>query len=273
MYGYIYRTTNKINQKIYIGKRKGAFEPTYFGSGRYLKRALAKYGGENFTVDIIEYCSSLKEQNEREKYWIAYLRANGYKMYNIADGGDGGDIFHALNNKRQNQVISKLKQNSYFATLSSEEVQIKNKKAWETRRKNGTDHYNAEIRKKFSEAHKGQKPSKEAIIKRVESRRGYRHSEETRRKISESNKGKKRSPETCRKLSRKLKGKRLGEQNPFYGKTHTDEAKSRISESAKGRVVGTLWINNGQQNKRIKKEQLPEYQKIGFTLGRIKWKV
>ena len=56
-YGFIYITTNKINGKKYIGKKKycGNYE-TYLGSGIAIKNEIAKYGRENFTREIIEEC-------------------------------------------------------------------------------------------------------------------------------------------------------------------------------------------------------------------------
>ena len=42
--GYIYKTTNLINQKIYIGQKRGRFNPGYFGSGVYITKAINKYG-------------------------------------------------------------------------------------------------------------------------------------------------------------------------------------------------------------------------------------
>jgi len=59
----IYKITNKINGKIYIGKRKLAkklFEMSnYWGSGKYIKMAINKYGKDNFTREVIYECSSL----------------------------------------------------------------------------------------------------------------------------------------------------------------------------------------------------------------------
>lgn len=43
----IYKTTNKINGKIYIGRYCGN-RSSYLGSGSYLKRAIRKYGKDNF---------------------------------------------------------------------------------------------------------------------------------------------------------------------------------------------------------------------------------
>ena len=53
MIGYIYKTTNKINQKIYIGKHQSSeYDDKYFGSGKILRRAIEKYGLNNFTNEI-----------------------------------------------------------------------------------------------------------------------------------------------------------------------------------------------------------------------------
>ena len=55
MYGYIYETTNLINGKKYIGKHKSnKFDTWYLGSGIVLKKAIKKYGRENFQTIIIE---------------------------------------------------------------------------------------------------------------------------------------------------------------------------------------------------------------------------
>lgn len=56
MFGYIYKTTNKVDGKIYIGQKKSDrfLENTYHGSGLYLLRAMKKYGKENFETCLIE---------------------------------------------------------------------------------------------------------------------------------------------------------------------------------------------------------------------------
>jgi hypothetical protein len=52
--GYIYITTNKLNGKRYIGQHQSKdWDYKYFGSGIYLKRAIKKYGLENFTCFLI----------------------------------------------------------------------------------------------------------------------------------------------------------------------------------------------------------------------------
>ena len=87
----IYKTTNLITGKFYIGKDKNN-DPKYLGSGLHLKRALKKYGKENFLKEILEYCTDFDHLNEREIYWIAKLNAVK-EGYNITEGGNGGRLF------------------------------------------------------------------------------------------------------------------------------------------------------------------------------------
>ena len=70
MYGYIYKTTNLINGKIYVGQKMSTvfLKEEYLGSGRYLNNAINKYGRENFKVELIEWCENSEILNEREKY-------------------------------------------------------------------------------------------------------------------------------------------------------------------------------------------------------------
>lgn len=89
-YGYIYLTTNNVNNKKYIGKKvfdKYQHWRTYLGSGVYLQRAIKKYGKENFSIQIIEYCFDELDACNKEKYWIQYYNASKSKdFYNIANG-------------------------------------------------------------------------------------------------------------------------------------------------------------------------------------------
>lgn len=105
MYGYIYKTINLITNKFYIGKReKSTFDENYYGSGKHLRNSLNKYGKDNFSREILEWCETREELCEREKYWIKELHAQDTNIgYNIADGGYGGvHLFGDLNPRRIN---------------------------------------------------------------------------------------------------------------------------------------------------------------------------
>lgn len=111
-YGFIYITTNHVNNKKYIGKKKydkkSAWK-SYLGSGIILKKAIEKYGRENFSKEIIEECYSKEELNEREIYWINYYNAvKSEDFYNISSGGDGGNNFAGYNKEQRKEYSKKL---------------------------------------------------------------------------------------------------------------------------------------------------------------------
>ena len=114
---YIYKITNILNDKIYIGKTNSTIEQRWKQHCSDRKRtrcekrplydAMNKYGIENFTIEEVEQCSP-EEASEREKYWIEYYGSfkNGY---NATSGGDGKsyldyDLIIKTYNEIQNQT-------------------------------------------------------------------------------------------------------------------------------------------------------------------------
>lgn len=87
----IYKITNIINNKVYIGKDVSC-DNNYYGSGVYIKRAILKYGKNNFTKEIIDTSDSYEELSIKEKYWISFYKKS-QTLYNLTDGGDGGDTW------------------------------------------------------------------------------------------------------------------------------------------------------------------------------------
>jgi hypothetical protein len=89
---YIYKTTNKINGKIYIGLTTMKEEESkwYFGSGDSIKKALEKHGIENFEKEILESGFTSKEElAEAEIKWINHFKSTTRGIgYNLSPGGD-----------------------------------------------------------------------------------------------------------------------------------------------------------------------------------------
>lgn len=101
---HIYKITNKINQKSYIGLTTqelnnrwkqhcdAAFNEKHPDYKTPFKKAIRKYGENNFTIEIIDEADNLKKLKELEEYWISYYRTyigwNDCKGYNATKGGD-----------------------------------------------------------------------------------------------------------------------------------------------------------------------------------------
>lgn len=89
----IYRITNLLNDKVYIGQTQRTLKERmneHFSGSLYIDRMIQKYGRENFKYEIIEKCSKLEELNEREMFWIAKFNCKFSNGYNFKDGGYQG---------------------------------------------------------------------------------------------------------------------------------------------------------------------------------------
>lgn len=99
---YIYKITNLINGKIYIGQTNNpkrrerehfSLAPSILedNNGKILYNALLKYGPQNFSFEIIE--DKCENYNEKEKFWIKTLNTLTPFGYNMTEGGEAPPIF------------------------------------------------------------------------------------------------------------------------------------------------------------------------------------
>ena len=90
-YYYLYKITNKLNNKIYVGVHKTVdLNDGYMGSGKVIISAINKYGIENFKKDILEFFNTAEEMFAREKELVNDEFLIREDVYNIRRGGFGG---------------------------------------------------------------------------------------------------------------------------------------------------------------------------------------
>lgn len=123
----IYKITNKINGKSYIGQsiyierrwkdeKCAISNPNDNEYNRVITQAFRKYGIENFEFEVIEECEKEK-LNEREKYWIDYYDTY-HNGYNSTVGGDNAITSQKINQNDLEKIIYLLQANE----ISEQEI-------------------------------------------------------------------------------------------------------------------------------------------------------
>jgi hypothetical protein len=178
----LYWITNKVNGRFYIGYHKtdNPFDD-YMGSGKILKRAVAKYGVENFEKEILAVCDTAAEALGEEEYLVARHLGDPLCM-NLKKGGFGG--FDYVNGHKLNTVGQQ--KASRMGTL------------WSQERLRSDPLYREELARRLviGRALIDEDARNRAIAAANRSRRGYKH-----------------SPESCSLMS----AHQLGESNSQFG--------------------------------------------------------
>lgn len=159
----IYKTTNKINNMIYVGCHiTENINDDYLGSGRYLKRAIEKYGKENFEREILFECQNETEMYLKEKEIIDEIFVARLDTYNLTLGGESGGFYYINKNgfNKQNGILGGA--------------------AYKEKIENDLD-FREEVSAKLSNSLKLYHEINENAFK------GKRHTEESKRKIGEAN--------------------------------------------------------------------------------------
>lgn len=165
----IYKTTNKIDGKVYVGAHStDDLNDGYFGSGKYLKSAVKKYGIENFEREVLFIFDSKEEMFSKERELVneEFIVCNN--TYNIKVGGSGGNpgIVGAFSGKCHSE----------------------------------------ETKEKLRQAASGKKPNKETK-QRLSDNNAIKNNPAVRKKMQDSLTGKTKSEEHRNNLSLAFKGK------------------------------------------------------------------
>lgn len=207
MYGIIYKITNQLDGKPYVGQTVRTLEERFQEHAKadtYIGNAIRAHGVENFTCEVIEECDTREQLNEREIFWIAELNCKAPNGYNLTDGGEGTSGLEFT--PEHCAKISAAKKNPSAETRAKMSAVHKGKPLSD------------EHRAKIGATQKGKKLSEETKAKIGAKHKGVPKSPEHKAKLAAANTGKKASAETKAKMSAKRKGKR-----------HTQEARAKIA--------------------------------------------
>ena len=166
----IYKIKNKLNGMIYVGKHvTDDINDSYMGSGLRIRRAIEKYGIENFEKTILFECISEEEMNKKEAEIVNEDFIARDDVYNIKLGGDGGWDYINLNNR-----------NIGFTYANTHKLNNKGK------------HISKKLRNALIEGQLRDRklhPEKYSQVGERNSMFGKHHSQEAKAKMSESHKG------------------------------------------------------------------------------------
>ena len=133
---FIYKITNKVNKKIYIGQTINSIEKRFqrhindalnYVVDTHLARAIRKYGKDQFEIELIECVSNQIELTTRERYWINFYNSTNSKIgYNETDAEYkcGGNTYKNKSNDEMNCIKEKIR-NSKVGSKNPNSKQVK----------------------------------------------------------------------------------------------------------------------------------------------------
>ncbi len=219
---FIYKITNKVNNKIYIGKTEQKLEKRFqqhiavakSNPKYHIHFAINKYGEKNFEIKTIETLDNSSDIFEREKYWINRYHSFNHDIgYNNTPLSMGGKRINPMSKETRAKISKahkgRIKSPEHLKNIGNSN---KGRLPW-NKGKTGYHIHSQETKKKITEILKNRPPV----------------SNETREKLRIANLGKTHSLETREKLSK------LGKERP--GRPHSQETKDKLSKLHTGKIV------------------------------------
>lgn len=149
----IYKITNLVNNKVYIGQTVRTLKERMMEHNRHrttmIDKALKKYGKENFNIELLDSANTLEELNEKEIYYINYYNSKKPNGYNLCNGGDNtkGFVHREISKiKMSNKKKGKYKgsENHFFGKHHT----LETRQQWSDKRK-GLKHLTEEQKEKL----------------------------------------------------------------------------------------------------------------------------
>lgn len=282
---YVYRTTNKLNGKMYIGSHYGEIDDDYLGSGLLLSRALEKHGKENFLKEVLDIQSNKQLMLERESYWLTKLNcAANPQYYNITNTAGGGHLIDGKTKEEQQAIFAKGAATRKPKQKLLTEKMVQTRRNWSNKRKQDFKKVCSQASKK-SYANMTPEQKVNRIQKILETKKNLPawKKEITSKKRAESMK---KRWDSLTPEQRKAYGKRAGGKNK--GRRNSEIAKKNISEGVKkyilnmsesdkiakairnkivsNKISNLKWCNDGINNYRKTTEEI---NLLGYKTGRV----
>ena len=173
VYGVIYKITNKVNGKVYIGQTIEGFKKRYknnlkkYTHNNHLRNSIQKYGIDNFDIcEVFDIAFTLDELNIKEKVWIdIYNSINSNYGYNKHTGGD--------NYKTTEETKKKISEN--HADINGKNNPMYGK------------HHTEETKEKIRQSKSGSNNPMYGIVGKEHPNYGKKQSEETIEKLKKNN--------------------------------------------------------------------------------------
>lgn len=234
MYYIVYRTTNLINNKFYVGihKQKNKEFDGYYGSGLLLIRAIEKYGIDNFSRETLYECETWTECRKLEKEIVNVDLCNDEMCYNISMGGTGGNTTCGYNAEQKQAIVQKIRNTKLI---------------------NGSYNLSTEKREKYAEQMRK--------IRIQPDNKGRKHSAKSKENMALSNHMK-----GARHITNGIENKILYKEDTmpegfYFGKTVPDELKFKghseeILKNMSEKRKDSHYYNNGIINKLFFKDEI-----------------
>jgi group I intron endonuclease len=227
---FIYLIRNNITSQVYIGKFQGAKIKTRWkrhlwnarnGSDYYIHRAIAKYGEENFTCEVIATTDQVELLAELETFCIRHFNSH-VTGYNLTLGGEGVTPNEATREKQRQKRLEWYKDPTHYAQSCATLAQVNAARIGTKASKSHCDN--------ISKALKGRVPSELCMLRSSEARALDTLNGNPRRK------GWHRSPEANEKnrqarLGKPAWNKGKSSKSPMDGKKHSESSKQKMREA------------------------------------------